>query len=585
MIFTGAIPNVGAIPGVGTPIVGTGAAITDFLTGRITSLHQANPNPENLTQNYFALYLQDTWKASRKLTLNLGLRWAPFLPMQFTDGNVYTFNLENFYKGVQSKVIPSAPPGFSYPGDPGFHAKSGMENRWKNFEPRVGLAWDPAGDGKTAIRIGGGIAHDFIRMDLHENTSSVAPFRLTVTPSVIGLDNPFPGGNPFPYTFDSARPIFPSTPLYQGFFPIPSDLKTTEQYSWNLAIQRQLTPSLFASATYVGTHLIHTWSAIDLNPGLFIPGNCAAGQYGLTAPGPCTQSNNINQRRLLLLTNANAPNVATLGSMEQLDDGGTQSYNGLLLNARLRLNQRVNLDGNYTWSHCIGLPITTLTNLGAANPHGPYQNNGPNDRRLDTGDCTSSAAISALDLRHIANITLVTTTPKYSGDSWLRRISSAWTFSTIFQTRSGAPFTAGTGGDQAYNGVAIPGGGALPIPQRPNQVLSDTASPTRSQGCLPSPCVSWFNVAAVAQPVAGTYGNMGVGSLRGPGFWDWSQTVSRKFQVAERQELEIRLEAFNVTNSLRLGNPNVTLSGGQFGRITSSNGGPRVMQVALKYVF
>jgi hypothetical protein len=78
---------------------------------------------------------------------------------------------------------------------------------------------------------------------------------------------------------------------------------------------------------------------------------------------------------------------------------------------------------------------------------------------------------------------------------------------------------------------------------------------------------------------------MGVGSLRGPGFWDWSQTVSRKFQVAERQELEIRLEAFNVTNSLRLGNPNVTLSGGQFGRITSSNGGPRVMQVALKYVF
>jgi len=334
MIFTGAIPNVGAIPGLGTPIVGTGAAITDFLTGRITSLHQANPNPENLTQNYFAAYLQDTWKATRKLTLNYGLRWSPFLPMQFTDGNVYTFSLDNFYKGVQSKVIPSAPPGFSYPGDPGFHGNSGMESQWKNLEPRVGIAWDPAGDGKTAIRLGAGIAHDFIRMDLHENTSSVAPFRLTVTPSVVSLDNPFPNGSPFPYNFDSARPTFPSEPLYQGFFPIPPDLKTTEQYSWNFGIQRQVTPSLFVSGTYVGTHLIHTWSAVDLNPGLFIPGNCVAGQYGLTSSGPCTQSNNVNQRRLLQLTNPNAAKVNTLGSMEQLDDGGTMRYNGLLSNAR-----------------------------------------------------------------------------------------------------------------------------------------------------------------------------------------------------------------------------------------------------------
>src|SRR5262249_51262762 len=146
--------------------------------------------------------------------------------------------------------------------------------------------------------------------------SSVAPFRLTVTPSVVSLDNPFPAGSPFPYNFDSSHPTFPSDPLFQGFLPIPADLKTTEQYSWNLGIQRQVTPNLFLSAAYVGTHLIHTWSAIDLNPGMFIPGNCVAGQYGLTAPGPCTQSNNINQRRLLLLANPTAPKVNTLGSME-----------------------------------------------------------------------------------------------------------------------------------------------------------------------------------------------------------------------------------------------------------------------------
>jgi hypothetical protein len=585
LIFTGAIPNVGAIPGLGTPIVGTGAAITDFLTGRVTQLHQANPNPENLTQNYFAFYLQDTWKATRKLTLNYGLRWAPFMPMQFTDGNIYTFSLENFYKGVQSKVIPSAPPGFSYPGDPGFHGKSGMESQWKNLEPRVGIAWDPSGDGKMVIRLGGGIAYDFIRMDLHENTSSVAPFRLSVLPTVVSLDNPYPAGNPFPYNFDAAHPTFPSTPLYQGFLPIPPNLKTTQQYSWNLAIQRQLTPNLFASATYVGTQIIHAWNAIELNPGLYVSGNCTAGQYGLTAPGACTQSTNVNNRRLLGLANPNAPNVQTLGSITQLDDGGTQHYNGLLLNARFRLGSRLNLDGNYTWSHCIGLPISTLTGFGATYPHGPYQNTGPQDRRLDMGDCTSNAALSALDVRHIANVTLVATTPKSSSASWLGRVASSWTFSTIFQTRSGSPFIGNVGGDLAYNGLAYTGGSALPIPQRPNQILADVESPTRGQGCLPAPCVSWFNPAAVASPAPGTYGNMGVGTLRGPGFWDWSQTVSRKFPVAEGQQLEFRAEAFNVTNSVRLGSPVVATNGGQFGKITSSNGGPRIMQFALKYIF
>ncbi len=605
MIFAG-LPNLNPLLGVppgAPPVLGTGAVITDFLTGKLTQLHQANPNPENLTQNYFALYLQDTWKAARTLTLNYGVRWAPFMPMEFKNGDVYNFSLEKFYKGVQSKVIPTAPPGFSYPGDPGFHGKSGMENQWGNLEPRIGIAWDPAGDGKTAVRLGGGIAHDFIRMDLHENTSSVAPFRLTVIMPAgpTTLDNPFPAGSPFPYNFDSAHPTFPSSPSYQGFYPIPPNLKTTEQYSWNFGIQRQVTPSLFVSGTYVGTHLIHTWTAIDLNPGIFIPGNCVPGQYGLTAPGPCSQSGNVDRRRRLNLTNPAAPNVNTLGAMPQLDDGGTQSYNGLLLNARLRLGQRVNLDGNYTWSHCIGLPITTLTNIGGAYPHQPYQNNGPNDRRLDIGDCTSTVLIGSLDRRHVGNITLVATTPKYSGSSWLQRIASTWTFSSIFQTYSGQALSAQIGSDQAYNGVGA-GLGAIPIPQRPNQLLADVTASDQGKGCLPAPCVSWINRAAFALPAPGTYGNMGIGTLRGPGFWEWDQTVSRKFQIAEGQQIEFRAEAFNVTNSVHLGNPATDFSSGNFGRILCSapiasptgcnpgavispSGGPRIMQFALKYVF
>ena len=292
----------------------------------------------------------------------------------------------------------------------------------------------------------------------------------------------------------------------------------------------------------------------------------------------------------------NATNVNTLGSITQLDDGGTQSYNGLLLNARLRLGERLSLDGNYTWSHCIGLPITTVLNLGGTYPHGPYQNTGPNDRRLDYGDCSGSDVltfINLLDIRHAANATFVASTPKYSGKSWLKRIASTWNFSTIFQIHSGQPLMPMIGSDQAYNGMGF-GQAAIPVPQRPNQVLPNVAASDRGRSCVPGPCVSWFNPAAFALPAPGTYGNMGVGSLRGPGFWEWDQSMSRKFQISEGRQIEVRAEAFNVTNSLRLGNPDTNLSSGTFGKITASanpsgirtgNNGGRVMQFALKYIF
>ncbi len=149
------------------------------------------------------------------------------------------------------------------------------------------------------------------------------------------------------------------------------------------------------------------------------------------------------------------------------------------------------------------------------------------------------------------------------------------------------------GSDQAYNGMGS-GQAAIPVPQRPNQVLPDVAASDRGEACVPGPCVSWFNPAAFALPAGGTYGNMGVGSLRGPGFWEWDQSMFRRFPIAEGRQIEFRAEAFNVTNSTRLGNPDTNLSSGNFGKITSSanpygimtgNNGGRIMQFALKYIF
>ena len=112
------------------------------------------------------------------------------------------------------------------------------------------------GSGKTAIRLGGGIAYDIIRMDIHENTSSVAPFRITVIQSFAGPvrcrstihTRTYPGGNPYPYNYNPKNPMFfPALP-YQGFLPIDPNLKTSAQYTWNFGIQRQVTSNLFVSA-------------------------------------------------------------------------------------------------------------------------------------------------------------------------------------------------------------------------------------------------------------------------------------------------------------------------------------------------
>ncbi len=93
-------------------------------------------------------------KVSQKFRLNYGIRWNPFIPMQFTQSDVSDFSLSNFYAGKRSTVVPTAPPGFTYPGDPGFNGRSGLDSNFGHPEPRVGFAWDPTGSGKTAIRGG-----------------------------------------------------------------------------------------------------------------------------------------------------------------------------------------------------------------------------------------------------------------------------------------------------------------------------------------------------------------------------------------------------------------------------------------------
>ena len=575
----------------------TGLGLSDFMLGVVSQLRQANPNPINLNQNFFGLYAGDTWKISPRLTATYGVNWAPFFGMSFPQKDVYNFSLSGFYAGQRSTAIPTAPPGFTFPGDSGFPGTSGVDSQWGHVDPRFGLAWDPFGDGKTAIRLGAGLAHDFVPHNVRLNSEAALPFRLTVLLTNINLANPYPNGDPFPYSYNSANPVYPSPATIPclassrppSFVPTPANLNTQVQYSWNLGIQRQVTPSWFVSGTYLGTHILHLWNDVELNPAIYVPGNCTAGQYGLTAPGLCTQSTNITQRRVLNLAN---PSMAPLGYITQYDDGGTQGYNGLLLNTTWRLGRQVNLNANYTWSHCIGLPINYFSS-GAMNPGANYinqgfgQNVGPVDRNLDVGSCPQ-------DRRQLANITLVYQTPRFS-NRFTRAVASDWTFGSTFVARSGSPFTVLT---STVTDPATGFGGTSPS-QRPNLVLTNTASSTQGQPCSTATfCVNWLNPAAFVSPALGTFGNLGVDSINGPGFWQWDQAVYREFPIREGQTLNVRFEIFNVTNSFRPGNPGTTLGTSTFGVITSdatppsgvTGGSPtnapyRVLQFAMKYVF
>ena len=569
--------------------------LSAFLLGQVSQMRQESPNPLNVRQNFFSAYFKDTWKINPRLTLNYGVTWVPFWAATFPQSDTYIFSLSNFYAGIHSTQIPAATAGFLYPGDNGFNGKSGIQNRWGNALTR---AWESCmgSQGRrqgTVIRFGAGVGHDFASQNLLINNEATPPFRaLIVVPGTLSLDNPwanYPGGDPYPFHYSKTNPVFPA---YSGYLPVPSNWKTGVQYSWNAVVQRQITPNWFGSATYLGTHITHVVSAVvksilrpntsrAIVPGRSIRTDGRPGRRAESNPA-CSQSGNINQRRVLNLASPGTQ----LGYMTQYDDGSTQSYNGLQLATTWRMQNNLNLNANYTWSKCIGIVLVNLLNPGQNYIHSGYGNTipGANNRDLDYGPCSQ-------DRRQNANVTLVAQTPRFS-NRFARTVGTGWTLSTTIVARSGGPFQVVTG----VNPDPASGTGGNSSSQRPNQLLPNVYS--TNQGA-PGPAsagsfsVQWLNPSAFGTVPTGTYGNLGAMSIFGPAFWEWDESISRQFAIREKQRFEVRIEGFNLTNSLRPGNPNLTLStASNFGAITTDATAPsattapaRVMQFALKYVF
>ncbi|HUK37068.1 MAG TPA: TonB-dependent receptor, partial [Vicinamibacterales bacterium] len=533
----------------------SGSALADFMIGRLagtSGLQQAAPNTLDMRQTYLGLYGQDTWRIGSKVTLNYGLRWEPFFPQQLRNGAVYQFDMSRFQQNIHSTVFLNAPAGLYFPGDPGFPTKAGMLTQWGNLGPRIGLAWDPAGDGKTSVRTSYGRAYEFVNAQFHLNTSVAPPWgseiRLNNPPG--GLDNPFLGSGqtnifPLPTTLTATTPFSINGP----YLSLSDNMQSTSVDLWNVTVERQLTPTWFVSLGYVGSHTNHIWESTPLNNAVLA-----------TVNGQAPSAANTNARRPLTL--ADPVNGQYYGPVDLYVTDGTQHYNGMLMSVR-RTASRTSFAANYTLSHCYGSPDgngggTTNTGVGYNIPSNPH---------FDDGNCN-------LDRLQNFNATASVETPRFDGAT-LRTVASGWRLAGSFRASSGPWLTITTGTDVALNGQ--------PGTQRVNQVSSSVYADGSTNPA--NGFIRWLDPTAFAQPVSGTLGTMPRNVVRAPAIRDVDLALSRVFPLGARQGLEVRAEAFNVFNWLVLGTPSLTLSSATFGQISTTAIPPRVMQLAVKYTF
>ncbi len=550
----------------------TGTPLSDFLLGKmgVNALVQSTPNTLDMAETYLGVYAQDGWRVGSRVTLNYGLRWEPFFPQQLVNGAVYQFDMTRFTSNVHSVVFPKGPAGLFYPGDAGFPSQAGMQTQWKNFGPRVGVAWDPTGTGRTSVRASYGRSYEFVNAQFHLNTSSAAPpwgseVRLNAPPG--GLDNPFlgnPGGqtNIFPITFDANAPFSLNGP----FLSLSDNMTSTHVDLWNVTVERQFGGRWLASAGYVGSRTHNLWESTPLNNGIatVLTGVGANGVQTTCVPTASNFSSCmttiLNSRRPLFL--ADPVNGKYYGPTDLYVTDGTQRYKGMLLSLRGSGAYGSTVNVNYTLSNCYGSPDgngggTTNVSVGYNIPSNPG---------FDNGNCSS-------DRLHNFSVSGSIQSPRFESTA-MRAAFSDWRLAGSFRALTGPWLTIGTGQDIALNGQAGT--------QRANQILDN---PYADQSINPvNGGIRFLDSLAFAQPAAGTLGTSVRNSVRGPGSKNIDLALSRNISISNMKNVEVRVEAFNALNWFQWGQPSTARNSATFGQITSA-GSPRVIQFGVKYAF
>ena len=511
----------------------TGSAAADFLLGlpslfRRTTTNQAQDGAGWLS----SVYAQDEWRATRRLTLSLGLRYELARPFVDKDDA-----LNAFHPGVQSQRFPDAPAGLVYPGDPGV-PRGTYATDTNNFAPRLGAVYDVTGSGRTTVRAAWGIFYDALagQGDFFQNGVLAPPFtplvELNAPPAQITLENPLAAVTGGPTRFPPALTII-------GW---GEDFETPYAHHFNATLQHQVGSNIGAEIGYVGSRGRHLPIFMEVNPGVFTPGQISRGARIFPAFALVRPTFSVAKSR----------------------------YDSLQGSLRMRPTHGINFLASYTYGHARD-HVSGLNIGGETRPVLPVTIGDPStfDRALalEWGD-------ALFDVRHrfVVSFGAELPTPRAMGPI-VGHLIGGWQVNGIVQKQTGFPLSAT---DTANNGLDI-----RFLTNRPDA----TCDPNEN---APHTTDQWFNTACfVSRPLAATGerpGNAGRNTIRGPGFASTDLSLFKNIDFGGSRRIQVRIEAFNVFNQVRFNNPSGALGTANFGRITSAQDG-RVMQLGIKYLF
>jgi len=525
----------------------TGDGLADLLIGRFSGLTDGNVISDYLRQTVIGAYAQDAFHVTPRFSINIGIRWEPSVPAYDKYGRGNQFSWPLFLENWHSSVYPTAPAGLIFSGDTAQdpYGKAFTASHWATFSPRLGLVWDPSGEGKQTIRASFGLMHDTTELFYPERWTTNSPYVSSLTLSSGQFSNPFANytlngktGDPFP-----GAAVFPTQGTY---ISVPPDMRVTYMMQWNLSYQRQFGKDWLVTANYVGNASRHIWGSVDVN-------------YALPLAGATT--GNTNNRRLTYL--ANPTTGQYYAEIQQTDDGANAAYHGLLLKAEHRFVNHFTVAGNYSWSHC------TSTWDFAGELAGPVYQNPLNRAQGERGNC-------GFDHRQTFNLTVVAMSPGF-GPGLARPITRNWQLAPLVTLFTGNPIQITDGKDISLSGQSL---------DRPDVILPNQVYPAQKS------VLEYFNPAAfqcagsnaACTVSSGLFGDLGRNSVYGPGQINFSTALSRRFVIRERWSMEFRADFFNIMNHGNWNNPTASVTSGTFGQVVSF-GNPRIIQMAMKLFF
>jgi hypothetical protein len=597
-IYSGSGPSGGST---------VGDSNLDFLMGTMSAFEQSKQQQNALRGSIPSLYIQDTWHASKQLTLVAGIRWSPeFFPHDYFHRGS-TFDMAAFLANKTSSVYPNAPAGAFYYGDPGVPSAMTKNSPWQ-FSPNVGASYDVSGNGKTVIRAGAELIYDEVNFFTAQRTQQNPPFATTIaqtqttTSGPLSFSSPWSTGtvttNPFPQPFlptGSQALFFPQT----QFVVITPKYQAPYTMQYTASVQHQFPHDWELQLDYIGNKTTHAPMAIPLSPATFIPGVWGAGGTGCagvvtTGPAgkaagaagtPCSTTANQSQRFYLTEQNPAQGNFYTGGGggSVRVNSGAMANYNGLVTTVQHRLSKDFSFLGNWTWSKCLSILDASGDYAGTAveNPFNPG---------MDYGPCGS-------DYRHVENIVIVAESNFHISNGFVKYLVNGWELSPLTHITSGAPFNVTSGADYSLTDIGNDRPNRVAgVPLYIRQAYRSGSNGTTRQYLNPAafqqvtaPCAAALptgtTLTAANCSAFGTFGNISRNSFRGVSQYQFDANLSRNFPIRERYKLTLRLEAFNLLNHPNFSTPTASLSSSTFGQISATSNAARVFQASGKFSF